>query len=85
MSVKIILVAESLCAFCWCHFLLLLDRNYCNLNSQYEYLSCCTAFTLKLTSTVELFINFQQMCALILEFFLISEMHPLGCLFIISH
>lgn len=83
MSVKTILVAESLCAFC--HILLLLDQNYCNLNSQYEYLSCCTTFRLKLPSTLELFINIQEMCALILEFLLISEMHPLGCLFIISH
>jgi hypothetical protein len=79
MSVKTILVAESLCAFC--HFLLLLDQNDCNLNSQYEYLH----FTLKLARTLELFINFQEICALILEFLLISEMHHLGCLFIISH
>jgi len=85
MSMKTILVAESLCAFCQCHFLLLLDCNYCNLNSQYEYLSCCITFTLKLASILEFFINFKEMCALILEFFLISEMHPLGCLFIISH
>lgn len=82
---KTILVAESLCAFCQCHFLLLLDHNYSNVNSQYEYLSCCTTFTLKFASTLEFFINFQEMFALILEFLPISEMHPLGCLFIISH
>jgi len=85
MSVKNILVAESLCAFAQCHFLLLLDHNCSNLNSQYDNLSYCTTFTLKLASNVELFVNFQEMCALILEFLLISEMHPLGCLFIISH
>jgi hypothetical protein len=76
MSVNTILVADSLCAFIQSHSLLLLDHNYRNKRVS---MSICHV------RTFELLINFQDMCALILKFVLISEMHPLECLFIISH